>query len=82
MIIVASVFQSCSVTKNYKGADIQLDQLNESYFNTNDSVKTEPIAFETFFTDQVLIDLIREVLTNNNDLIIATENLNANAALL
>lgn len=82
MVIVAGVFQSCSVTKNYKEADIQLDQLNVTYFNTADSAKAEPIAFETYFTDLVLIDLIQKVLANNNDLIVATENLNANAALL
>lgn len=82
MVIVTGVFQSCSVTKNYKEADIQLDQLNVTYFNTADSAKAEPIAFETYFTDLVLIDLIQEVLANNNDLIVATENLNANAALL
>lgn len=82
LVILASVFQSCSITRNYKQADIKLDQLNTKYFNTTDSARVENIDFETYFRDEILIGLIKEVLVNNNDLIIATENLNANAALL
>lgn len=77
-----SVLQSCSVQKNNKQADLALDNLNQEYFTSDNQLEQDPISYDSFFKDQQLIDWIKDVLLNNNDLISATKQLQANEAVL
>jgi outer membrane protein, multidrug efflux system len=81
LITAVTLMQSCSIHKNNKEADLALDKLENKYIVTDNSVN-KSIAYETYFQDAVLIDLIHKVLSNNNDLISATNQLQANQAVL
>jgi len=79
---VIAIVQSCSTTKNYKDADLSLNKLDTMYFDSSTNDEMVTISYDKYFNDDVLNQLIKEVLENNNDLIDASENLKASEALL
>lgn len=81
IITVVTLIQSCSINKNNKEADLELNKLKNKYIVTDNYVE-ETIVYENYFKDSVLIQLINNVLSNNNDLISAIKQLQANQAVL
>lgn len=82
LFLAFCILQSCLIQKNNKQADLALDHLNQEYFNSENQLEQNPISYDVFFKDQQLIDWINNVLANNNDLISASNQLQANEAVL
>ena len=74
--------QSCKLTQDYARPELNMPTAFEDSLVTNDSSVVEIPSYQQFFKDEKLIGIINQVMVNNPDLIIATEHILANEALL
>ncbi len=79
--LVAGVLQSCKVTKDYARPELRLPESFGNSISVADSVAELP-AYQQFFSDVYLIRLLDQVMENNPDLHVASEQMLASEASL
>lgn len=73
--IIPMLFTSCGITLNkYSSPKVDLDNLYRNEIS-NDTTTIANILWEDFFADTLLQSLIKEGLTNNHDMLIATQRI-------
>jgi multidrug efflux system outer membrane protein len=74
LLIAASLFSACSVTKTYKSPDVKTEGLYRDQ-NSADSVTLADMPWQSLFTDDKLKALIQKGLDQNVDLRNAIQNI-------
>lgn len=82
ILVVALVFISCSVHKNYESQPVNTSKLLRPELNTDSLNRAVSLTWEDFYTDYRLQALIREGLENNSDYAIAKLNIDEAVATL
>lgn len=76
-LIMLAVFASaCQVTKQYQRPELITENLYRSKVG-GDTINVAAVSWQNFFADTLLLNLISTGLTNNIDLKIAVQNINA-----
>lgn len=82
LMTIAGLVQSCKVTKDYARPDLNLPVLfNATESETGKNIVEIP-AYQQFFTDKALVEILDQVMANNPDLRIASEQILASEAFL
>lgn len=82
LLLLAGLFQSCKVTKDYTRPDLNLPTSFDNIQLSDDSSMAEIPSYPQFFTDKILVKILDQVMANNPDLSIAAEQILASEALL
>lgn len=82
LAVVAGWLQSCKVTKDYARAELNLPASFNIEAKETDTSIVEIPGYQQFFTDKALVELLDQVMVNNPDLLIASEQILASEASL
>jgi NodT family efflux transporter outer membrane factor (OMF) lipoprotein len=82
IIILAGLLSSCNVYQKFSTPKLDKEQWLSKEIETKDTSNFELPAWNQYFNDTLLIELIQEGLQNNTDLKIATKNIEKYEALL
>lgn len=74
LLVAASLFSACSVTKTYKSPDVKTDALYRDQTST-DSLTLADMPWQSLFADEKLKALIQKGLDQNNNLKNAIQNI-------
>lgn len=82
LMMTAGLVQSCKVTKDYARPELNLPaSFNATESETGKNIVEIP-AYQQFFTDKALVEILDQVMANNPDLRIASEQILASEASL
>lgn len=81
-LVLMVLVQSCKVTKDYQRPELNVPDTYDGALSKNDSSIVEIPSYTQFFSDKKLLVLLDEVMENNPDLLVATENMLAAEAVL
>lgn len=82
LLLIAGLLQSCKVTKDYTRPELNLPaSFNAAAIETDTSIVEIP-AYQHFFTDKALVEMLDKVMANNSDLLMASEHILAAEATL
>lgn len=82
LLFLIAFLQSCKVTKDYVRPELHLPGTYDSSLLSKDSSVLEIPSYQQFFTDQLLVKIIDDVMEKNSDLNIAAERILASEAML